>query len=350
MSGFRRFSKEGLFNFSFNAFVKAGLTEESSRLISEHLVEANLRGVDSHGVIRVPQYVEGVKLGIIDPKGIPEVIRESGFSVIIDGNRAPGIVVASECSRIAVEKAEEHGIGAVGARNLGHVGMLGYYARRISKKGLISFAFANGPALVAPWGGAEKIFGTNPFCYGFPVRGGEPIILDIATSAMASFKIKVAMLRGERLPEGVALDPEGKPTTDPSRVFRIGTILPFGGHKGYGISLLVELLTHALIGAPASTEVRVHGSAQGGFLVAAIDPEVFREREEFERDVEELVKRIKRCKPANGFEEVLLPGELEERTERERTENGIPLDEGTIEELRKVAEELGVEFPEPLDG
>ncbi|MBC7114544.1 MAG: hypothetical protein PWR09_504 [Archaeoglobi archaeon] len=348
MSGFTRFSKESLFNFSFEAFVKAGLSEESSKLISEHLVEANLRGVDSHGVIRVPQYVEGVKLGIIDPEAYPEIIRDGEFSVILDGNRAPGIVVANECSRIAVERAEERGIGIVGARNLGHVGMLGYYARRISKRGLISFAFANGPALVAPWGGAEKLFGTNPFCYGFPVRGREPIILDIATSAMASFKIKVAMLRGERIPEGVGLDPDGNPTTDPSKVFRVGTILPFGAHKGYGISLLVELLTHALIGAPPSTGVRVHGSAQGGFLVAAINPEIFREREEFERDVEELMEKIKNCKPAKGFEEVLLPGELEERTEKERAARGIPLDDGTIEELKKVAEELGIEFPKPL--
>jgi len=348
LSKFQRFLKEDLFNFSFNVFLKAGVSAENSKLVSEHLVEANLRGVDSHGIIRIPQYVEGIKLGIVNPRGGPKVVRDGDISAIIDGDRALGIVVAKKASEIAVKKAEKSGIGIVGARNLGHVGMLAYYVKRVTKKGFISFALANGPALVAPWGGAEKIFGTNPLCYAIPRREGEPVILDMATSAMASFKIKMAMLRGERLPEGVGLDPEGNPTTDPSRVFRIGTILPFGGHKGYGLSLLVEFLAHALTGALPSTEVRVHGSAQGGFLITALDPAVLRKREEFEEDVETLVKRIKSCKPAQGFQEVLLPGEIEERNYEERLKNGIPVDEGTLEELRKVAEELEIEFPRPI--
>jgi LDH2 family malate/lactate/ureidoglycolate dehydrogenase len=349
MEDLKKFSKEELFNFSFNAFLKSGVSSEDSEIVSDHLVEANLRGVDSHGIIRVPQYVEGIKMGIIDPKGVPGVMKEKDFFALLDGKKALGIVVAKKASEIAIERAKKSGIGIVGAKNLGHVGMLGYYVKKIAKEGFIAFAFANGPALVAPWGGAEKIFGTNPLCYGFPIEGREPVILDIATSAMASFKIKVAMLRGERIPEGVGLDPEGNPTTDPSRVFRIGTILPFGGHKGYGLSLLVEFLSHVFIGALPSTEVTVHGSAQGGFLIVALSPTLFREKKEYEEDLRRLLDRIKKCKPARGFKEVLLPGEIEERIYEERVKNGIPLDDGTLKELKRVADELKIEPPKPIE-
>jgi len=217
----------------------------------------------------------------------------------------------------------------------------------IAKEGLIGFACANGPARVAPWGGAEAIFGTNPISYAFPLEGAEPIVFDAATSAIADFKIRLAAMRGEKIPEGVALDKDGRPTTDPEKAIE-GVLLPFGGYKGYAFSLLVELLAHAMVGALPSTEIPRHASTQGGFLVVALSPTIFRSFEEYIRDVSNLVKRIKRVKPAEGFREVLLPGELEERVFRERLEKGIPLDEKTVEELRRVAEKLGVEPPKPM--
>ena len=349
MVEYLRFSKDDLYQFCIEAFTKAGVPKSDAELLADHLVTASLRGVDSHGVIRVPYYVDGIKKGLVSPVTKITIIKETPISALIDGGKGLGIVVANEAMKMAIKKAKNSGVGLIGAKNLGHVGMLAYYTKKIAKEKLIGFAFANGPALVAPWGGAEKVFGTNPLSYAFPVDDKEPIVLDIATSAMASFKIKVAALRGEKIPEGVGLDPDGNPTTDPTKVFRVGTILPFGKHKGYGLSLLVELMSYVLTGALPSTKVPIHASVQGGFFIMAVDPTLFRSYEEYSKDVKELMEKIKSCKPAKGFDEVFLPGEIEDRTTKERLEKGIPIDKGTLKELEQVAKELNIRLPKPLD-
>ncbi|KUK16951.1 hypothetical protein GBV73_06265 [Thermococcus sp. 101 C5] len=341
-----RVRKDDLYNFCVNVFVKAGVPEEEAKIVSEHLVEASLRGVDSHGVIRVPYYIEGIKKGLVNAKSNVSIVKETPVSALLDGGNGLGQVVAKKAMDMAIEKAKSSGVGLVGAKNLGHVGMLAYYTKRLAENKLVGFAFANGPALVAPWGGAERVFGTNPLSYGFPTKN-KPIVLDIATSATAHFKIKVAMIRGEELAPGLALDKDGNPTTDPKKAFE-GILLPFGAHKGYGFSLLVTLMTVPLIGGTFDKDVVLHASTQGGFFVMAINPTLFREYEEFIEDVQRVVNTIKSTKPAKGFKEVLLPGEIEERIAEERSKNGIPIDLEVWKSFEELSKEYGVELPKPL--
>ncbi|MDN5320694.1 MAG: L-2-hydroxycarboxylate dehydrogenase [Thermococcaceae archaeon] len=341
-----RVPKEDLHRFCVEAFGKVGVPKEEAKIVAEHLVEASLRGVDSHGVIRVPYYIEGIKKGLVNAKSSISIVKETPVSALLDGGNGLGEVVAKKAMEIAIEKAKTSGVGLAGAKNLGHVGMLAYYTKRVAENKLIGFAFANGPALVAPWGGAERVFGTNPLSYAFPTKN-KPIVLDVATSATAHFKIKVAMIRGEELAPGLALDKDGNPTTDPTKAFE-GILLPFGAHKGYGFSLLVTLMTVPLVGGTFDKDVVLHASTQGGFFVMAINPTLFREYEEFIEDIQRVVDTIKSTKPAKGFKEVLLPGEIEERVAEERAKNGIPIDLEVWKSFEELSEEYGVELPKPL--
>ena len=274
-----------------------------------------------------------------------KIIREKPTTLLIDGGNGLGIPVAAKATRRVIEKAKKMGVAAASVRNLGHVGMLAYYTLKVAEKSLIGLATANSPARVAPWGGANAILGTNPISFSFP-SGDHPITIDMATSSMASFKIRLAALRGERIPEGVALSREGKPTTDPREAVK-GFLLPFGAYKGYGLSLIVEILSAAISGAQLSKFVFRHPSTQGGFFIMAIDPAAFRSYEEYEAEVRELTNLVKSCPPAYGFDEVLLPGEPERRVYEERVRRGVPIDREIWESLAEVSKQLGVSLPKP---
>ncbi|MEM1923425.1 MAG: Ldh family oxidoreductase [Nitrososphaerota archaeon] len=342
-----RFSHKDMFNFCRNCFIRVGVPESEAELVSDHLVSASLRGVDSHGVIRVPYYVEGVERGFLRPGSVVRVLREGPSWGLIDCGMGLGIVGAARASAMVVEKSLSSGVAVIGAVNLGHVGMLAYYTQMLAEKGLIGIAMVNGVAEMAPWGGRGKVFGTNPVSMGIPRRDAPPILIDMATSAVAKFKIHLAAARGELLPEGAALDAEGRPTRDPAAALK-GCLLPFGGYKGYALALFIELMASSLIGAPKSVDVKDHPSQQGGFLAAAVNPEIFGDRGQFLMRVEETIKAVKSVKPISGVEEVLLPGELEERIYKERLAKGVPLDEGIVKRLRELGALLGVPFPEPL--
>jgi len=243
-------------DFCVECFLKFGVPKEDVENIADHLVLANLRGVDSHGIIRIPYYTEGIRKGLVKPKSDIRVVEESSSITLLDGGNGLGIPVATKATDLAIDKAKSTGVGIVGVRNLGHVGMLAYYIKKAIGHGFIGFACVNAPAVMAPWGGRERIFGTNPMSIGFPMDDGRSIILDMATSVMAHFKIKVAALKGEKISEGVALDRQGRPATDPKEAFE-GVLLPFGGYKGYGLVLAIEVLTSALLGALQSKYIRV---------------------------------------------------------------------------------------------
>jgi LDH2 family malate/lactate/ureidoglycolate dehydrogenase len=330
--------------FTSECFMKCGVPKGDADIIADHLVLANLRGVDSHGVIRIPVYIEGIKKGYVKSFSESRIIKESMATVLIDGGGGLGIPIATKATDLAIEKCRSVGLAAVGVRNLGHVGMLAYYTLKIAKNNLIGLVTANGPAIVVPWGGIEPIFGANPISIAFPTSS-KPIVIDMATSAMAHFKILLAALKNEKIPEGVALTKDGKPTTDPREA---QLLLPFGGYKGYAIALTIEVLSSILIGGQLSKYIVLHGSTQGGFFVLAIDPTVFREYSEYLKDIDTLIKFIKSCKPAQGFNEVLLPGELEDKTFEERLRKGIPIDINTWKMLTEVAKELNIELPKTL--
>jgi len=339
-----RYPADALKRFCEECFVKAGLLPSHARMVAEHLITANLRGVDSHGVIRIPYYLEGLERGYVKPRSEIRILRETALSALLDGGDLPGVIVAAEATNLAIRKARSSRVSLVGARRLGHVGMLAYYTRRIAAEGFMGFACANCPPRVAPWGGAERIFGTNPMSMGIPVDGGNPIVIDMATSAIAAFKINLALRQGKSIPPNSALTKDGRPTRDPREALE-GVLLPFGGHKGYAMGLLVEVLSSAFIGGLVSWKIIDHASTQGGFLVAAVDPEIFRTREEYSSDIREIIEKIKGCRVAEGFSEILLPGELEDRTYEARLREGIPLDQKTVKSLKDVARRLGVEFP-----
>jgi LDH2 family malate/lactate/ureidoglycolate dehydrogenase len=190
----------------------------------------------------------------------------------------------------------------------------------------------------------EKMFGTNPMCVGFPMDEGSSMILDMATSGIAAFKIRVAALKGEEIPEGVALDKQGKPTTNAKEALE-GFLLPFGGYKGYGLVLAIEVLSSALLGALQSKQIERHPSTQGGFFVAVMDIRKFRDYEEYKKDVLHLVSNVKSCPLKDGFTEILIPGEIEEREAEKRMRDGMPVEDATWKELIKLAKELNIKPP-----
>ncbi len=345
---FEVYSPEDLRAFCEECFIKAGVSEEHAKLIADHLITASLRGVDSHGIIRISYYLEGIRRGYVKPKAEIRILKETPNCALIDGGMLLGIIVAKKAMEIAIQKAKKSDMALVGARNLGHVGMLAYYTRKMAEQRLIGLACANAPAKVAPWGGAEEVFGTNPISIGIPVDNGPPIVMDMATSATASFKIRIALRQGKKLPPNVLLDKHGRPTTEPKDYMEGGVLLPFGGHKGYALMLVIEILASAFIGGPISKEVIDHASTQGGLLVAAIKPTLFRDYEEYTRDLKRIIHEIKNCKTREGFSEVLLPGEPEERVYEERRRSGIPIDPEVLRLLKEVAKRLDIPFPKKI--
>lgn len=333
-------SHEELQDFTRECFLKINVPEGDAEVIADHLVLANLRGIDSHGVIRIPYYVEGVEKGYVRPRSEFRILRENPVMALVDGGGGLGIPVAARVTELAIQKANGLGISVICARNLGHVGMLAYYTLKIAEAGMIGLAAANSPARVAPWGGSRPMFGTNPLSFSIPTDG-RPIVLDMATSKVADFKIRLALMRGNKLPEGAALNADGVPTTSPEEALQ-GSLLPFGEYKGYGISLMIETLSALLGGAPLSKDVIRHPSTQGGFFLMVLDPSAFRDYNEYLEGLRGLVALVKSCPPAQDFEEVMLPGELEERIYEKRLREGIPIDPSTWSMLIEVAGRLGV--------
>ena len=333
--------------FVERVFTAAGLDPRDSSIVADHLVMASLRGVDSHGIVRVPVYIEGVEKGLVRPCGELRVLRSSGAVALCDGGGCMGIPVAAKATDLATDLASRFGVGVVGVRSLGHVGMLAYYTLRGAARGFVTLALANSPARVVPWGGCDPVFGTNPLSIAFPRRDGPAVVLDMATSVVADYRVHLAAERGEVFEKPIGLDRECRATRSPAEAMR-GALLPFGEHKGYGIALAIELLTAAVIGALPSTEIPRHGSTQGGFLVAAVDPGVFSSPEEFLERAEAIVRRVKGVKRAPGVREVMVPGEPEHRVYEERSRRGIPVDDRLWKRLVELGRRFGVEPPTPL--
>lgn len=333
-----------LYDFSVRAFEAAGADSESAKTVAEHLIDASLRGVDSHGVVRIPVYIGGILDGEIDPKAKPEVVRETETTAVVDGKKGFGQVAALLSTKIAEQKAKKAGMSSVAAKNLNHVGVLGYYGTILAKDGLIAQAYTSALPRAAPFGGKEKMFGTNPLCYAFPVKDSDPIVIDIATTAVAGFKIIQAAKAGRSIPEGWAVDPDGAPTTDPNLGLK-GSLMPMAGHKGYGLAFSVEILSRILAGNTRAKVTKEVAYTQGGFFVEAIRVGAFREEADYYRDVGDLVSAIRNSAPAKGFDRVLLPGEPEVISRKRRISEGIPIEEATWKEFEWVAAKLSIKLP-----
>jgi len=329
----------------FNA---AGSDDSEAAIVANHLVEANLAGHDSHGVIRTAAYLDCVKKGAVLPNRHAQVTSDRGNILSIDGEFGYGQVIARESMEIAIERAEREGLVILSIKNAGHLGRIGAWAEQLAGAGLVSLHFVNTSGhgiLVAPHGGRDRRLSTNPIAAGAPMPGQPPMILDIATSVVAEGKIMVARDRGDTMPEAYFVDAEGNPSRDPNAFYADppGAILPFGGHKGFGIAVFCEILAGSLTGGASShpSNETVKRMANN-MMTIALDPDAFAGSAFFEADISRLVGWIKSSRPSVSEGQVLTPGEMEVRVRQQRLNSGIPLDQKTIEMLRERTRGFGI--------
>ena len=326
-------------------FTAAGSHHHEAERIAHYLVEANLVGHDSHGVIQVSRYVERVRAGLLVPNQTVEIVSENEVLAVLDGRLGFGQLIGEEAMRIALDKCAKFGLSLVTLRNAGHLGRIGDWAEMAAREGKVAILFVNtsgGGILVAPHGGTERRLSANPIAAGVPVPGGPPIILDISTCTIAEGKIRVAANKGTNIPEGCLLDGQGRPTTDPQAFYASppGAILPLGGHKGFALGVIVEVLAGALSGGSCSRPGTK--AVSNNLLAIVIDPPRLRARAGFDQDLADFTAWVKSARTVAPDGEILMPGEPEHRSRIERLRNGIPLDATTWKQLESVAQSLGI--------
>ncbi|MFC7475811.1 malate/lactate/ureidoglycolate dehydrogenase [Dankookia sp. GCM10030260] len=339
-------------------FVANGCAAAEAGRISHHLLGANLAGHDSHGVVRVPRYVEWQQAGYIVAGQSAEVVTDGGAFALLDGKFGFGQTVAPEACALGIERAQKHGTAIVALKNAGHVGRIGAYAEQALAAGLISIHFVNvaGSVLVAPFGGTERRFSTAPFSVGVPTD--PPVVLDFATSLVAEGKVLVASNGGKPLPQGALIEPDGTLSADPHTLYGpyeqvgprspsagLGAIRAFGEHKGSGLAFMCELLAGAFTGGGTSGPIDARGRIANGMLSIYISPKHFGTEGEFKRTAEDYVAWVKSCRADTPGGEVLAPGEPEARLRAERLAKGVPLQPDTWESIVRCARALGVTVP-----
>ncbi|HEX2923779.1 MAG TPA: Ldh family oxidoreductase [Chloroflexota bacterium] len=328
-------------------FRAVGTPEDLAERVARSLARNNQMGHDSHGVIRIPGYIQEIENGSMVADARPVIEKETASTALVNGNWAFGLVSAQFATEVAIEKARKSQVAAVSINRCNHIGRVGGYTEMAAAEGMAAFVLcgivtSNGsPGAVAPFGGAERVLGTNPISMAVPAREGEPVVLDYATSVAAEGKVRVARAKNEPLPPGEILDKDGNPSTDANDFYNGGVLLPFGGHKGYALSVMADLLGGYL----SSSDVFPNGLEAFGTLIVVLNVEAFRPLAEFREAVSGRLQKIKSVRPAPGFSEVMLPGEPERRTLLRRAKEGINLPEDTYSKLQDTAAKLGVELP-----
>ncbi len=336
-----------------NVFEELGAPADEAELVSSLLVEANLTGFDSHGMIRLPIYSRGIKMGAVKPGSPITILSETPSTAVVDGGWNFGQVVARYAMNLCIEKAKKSVVGLVTVHHSQHVGRLNAYAEMALDHDMIGIMSVNSKSNVAPYGGKTKQLGTNPLCFAVPAGEEPAMVLDMATSVWARGKIMVYLARGEELPEGVFMDVDGNPTTDAEWYTKGGVLRTLGemvGYKGYGLSLLVEVLTGALTGAGCSNseEYRSRPFYGGnGIFMMAINVGRLTDIDEFKVRVDALFKSMKESALAPGHEEILIPGDPERRMRERRLVEGIYIEDKTWGDIVELATGLGVAVPSP---
>jgi hydroxycarboxylate dehydrogenase B len=325
-------------------FSAAGCRSPEPERIAHYLVESNLVGHDSHGVIRVLTYIQWLREGKVLANRSLEIVFENDNLAVVDGGFGFGQTIGEAAVRLGIAKAAHSGVAAIALRNCGHLGRIGDWPTLAAEAGLVSLHFVNTSGLgilMAPFGGIDRRLSANPIAAGAPMPGSWPLVLDMSTSTIAEGKIRVAFNKGVQAPEGCLIDFEGRPTTDPTGFYGKppGAILPFGGHKGYGLGVFAEILAGALTGGGCSKPGETRLS--NGMLSIYLDPRRFAADEQFDREVQTLVAWIKSSRPATPGGEILMPGEIEERTRAVRRE-GIELDDNTWGQIVEVCQSLQI--------
>ena len=327
----------------------AGSSRGEAEQVSENLVKANLMGHDSHGVHLVPRYIENVKNKVLQPNAHITVEKDSGAILQLHGNMGYGQIIGAEAMELGIARAAETGVAIVALRYTHHLGRIGAWGEMCAEAGMVSIHYVNVIGhlpLVSPFGGAEARYGTNPYCTAIPSpHGGKPIVLDMATSKIAMGKVKVAYNRGVEVPEGSLINPNGAPTRDPGVMFREerGAQLSFGEHKGYGLALIAEILSGALVnGGTCLPENQTKNTIQNNMLTIIINPDSVGSESFFKRELGEITDYVKSARPAQGVDEVLVPGDPERISVVKRERDGIPLDDTTWGEIIDSAQTVGI--------
>jgi LDH2 family malate/lactate/ureidoglycolate dehydrogenase/quinol monooxygenase YgiN len=343
----RKVAAEDLLALATDVFTRAGTSRDEARIVANALVEADLRGMQSHGVLRIPIYVEKIRAGGFRAGHRGTILRESPGTALLDGEDGLGQVISLHAMDLAIDKAKATGIGAVGVLNSNHFGEAAHYVIHAAEREMIGLIATNGSPNMPALGGTTKMTGPLPFTAAVPVGSGPPFVIDAALGVTNRGKLIYMAERGERIPLGWGVDRDARPTDDPSRVLDGGWILPIGGHKGFGITLFLEILSGVLTGARVGSEIRDlynaprdHPQGLGHFCIA-IDPSAFMPLHQFKARMNAMLRMIRSSKLAPGVERMVIPGEPELEAKRQRSVDGIPLAIGVLEQLNALARDLG---------
>jgi len=356
----KTYPSERLHEFATRVFIHFGVDGADARLAADVLVTGDLRGIDSHGVARLHSYFDMLTLGRINPRPVIQVVRQTPSTATVDGDNGLGLIVGPKANAIAMDKAEAVGSGWVSVRNTNHYGIAGYYPLQALKRDLIGWAMTNSTKLVAPLWGAERMLGTNPIAIAFPALHEPPVVIDMATSATAYGKIEIALRKGTTIADGWAIDRAGMVTHDPHAMIDGGAMIPLGGdrehggHKGYCLAAMVDILCCVLSGAnwgpfapPFALRQEIPGRSVGkgiGHFFGALRIDGFIDPDEFKRQIDEWIHVFRLTRTAPGTPGTIIPGDPEREAEAIRTKQGIPLLPAVVNDLRDIAGKTGIPF------
>jgi LDH2 family malate/lactate/ureidoglycolate dehydrogenase len=346
-----RIAHDRLSDFAAAAYMTVGVPESDARLAADSLVQADLWGHQSHGVMRLSWYVARLRAGVMRPVTETDLVVDAGALAVMDGHDGLGQVIAARAASEAIRRAKAHGVGGVAVRNSNHFGTAMYFTLMAPPEGCVAFLSTNASPAMAPWGGRRKTVGTNPWSLAAPAGRHAAMVLDIANTGVARGKVYLARQKGQPIPPGWAITAEGELTTDPAAALS-GIILPMAGHKGYAIAVMMDVLSGVLSGSgfgagvagPYQTERR----SGCGHLVIALNIPAVQPLAEFNRRMERLIDELKAVSLAQGFDEILYPGELEARNDQRNRAEGLQLPEDTLVDLGKLAKDDGLEHLLPF--
>lgn len=334
-------------------FEKAGLRRGDAEIFADGLITADLRGISSHGISRTKVYSERIEMGAVNTAAEPRILIDSGAVITVDGDNGAGIVTARKIMDICIERAKTQGCCFAAVRNGNHFGTGAYFTEYAASKGMLGFVVSNSEAAVVPIGGSVPMLGTNPLSVAIPAGRHAPLVLDMATSTVARGKVVYAAKTGKKIPLGWGVDAEGANTEDPQKILDGGAMLPFGGAKGYGISMIIDVLCSCVAGAFNCRETPSFWSeldkAQNiGYFMGAMDISKFTNYDEYKAKTDAYFDEFKKCPPAPGFDEVKIPGEIEHENYMKGLENGITVPETVQKELYNLGVKFGLKMPEKM--
>ena len=351
MTNQRRIDATELLEFATAVYENAGMPQADARLAADTLVQADLWGHQSHGVMRLSWYLGRLKAGVCAPVASPELVVDAGAIAVMDGKDAMGQVLTARAMEEAIRRSKAHGIGAVALRNSNHFGAAMYFTLMAARAGCIGFLSTNASPAMAPWGGRKKTVGTNPWSWAAPAGDKPPMVLDIANTGVARGKIYLARQKGTPIPEGWAINAAGAPTHDPAEAID-GIILPMAQHKGYAIAVMMDMLSGVLSGSAFGSAVHgpyqtEHRSGAGQFMIA-LNIAAFQPVAEFGERMERYIAELKAVPLAQGFDEIVYPGELEARHDVRHRAEGLLLPDDTRADLQKLADACGLQSKLPF--